>query len=161
MITLELLEFNPFTTLKEFETIWPHRGYILERDFDNYLKNPKDEVKYLILSSDDGTNNTSRVIGCTGIWIDKEPVKTYGLSWHGLLPPERKKGYSKQAFDLLCQKAKERYTDIREIEEWLPEDKETVLRSYFESLGFQKTNRSESGGKEYPGINWLIYSKNI
>lgn len=139
---------NPFATYLEFRDIWPDRNNAPEKDFLNWLEDPGTERKYLIVVE-------GRVVGLTGLW--EMDVKKLALAWHGIIPSERKKGYSEAALIRLIEQCRKDYPNAKELVESIPQDREDELRGFFQKLGFVRTGEIVNHPEMMEGVVWMEY----
>ena len=134
-ITLERVPAgNPFADYPQLRTIW-------DREWAAHVE--ADTVADLDKGADDPAGNRvllvrdeqSSVIGITGFYL--LPRRLVGLRWHGIIPDQRGRGYSKQAFEQVCKLAKDT-TNALAVGEYIEmaDPKAQDLIRHFTALGF-------------------------
>lgn len=157
-IKLLKLRENPFEKYPEFRSIWPLRQQEVEEDCLNFLSKPYKEDKFLIVKYIDGVQGSEIPIGITGYF---ELDGMFILAWHGVLPDERKNGYSAEALSKMAFIIHLRFPRLTEVVELVPQDREEEVGSYFKKLGFVKTGRIITHPDLVQDVVWLEYKCEI
>lgn len=142
MITLaDVLDGNPFTAHPQLRTIWPaHFTDIAEEAAQEAIAHmPFADVGglYLVKLGD-------QVIGITGFFYCDSEFEPF-LRWHGIIPAERGKGYSREAMRQLVARVKARLPDARGLTELVPQNADGAgIAAHFARLGFVNAGPLES-----------------
>ena len=156
---------SPFVTHPQLGTIWaaPLQSH-LEADTLADLQKADDPAQNHIFTLQVGEG---AVVGITGFYNIAD--NTWGLRWHGVIPPFRGLGYSKKAFDLVVTQLKEYQLDAKELVEYveMASPDAPQLLQHFEKLGFvaqgqpaDATTFSKSAALPHVSGLWqsLVYS---
>lgn len=146
MITLHEFIESPFEDHPQLTTIWPEPSNTdMQEGYTSYIQITKDNPNIdfgpmFLIKKDD------QVIGITGVFLEDEngqchpydpQTHTVYLRWHGIIPGERRNGYSDEAMNLLLKEVQHRYPNIQTLIELIPERSYSdSIRKHFEHLGF-------------------------
>lgn len=142
MITLEdVVDGNPFARYPQLRTIWPaHFTEIAEEAAQEAIAHmPFADVGglYLVKFGD-------QVIGITGFFYCESEFEPF-LRWHGIIPAERGKGFSREAMRQLVARVKARLPDARGLTELVPQNADGPgIAAHFARLGFVNAGPLES-----------------
>ena len=134
MITLQdVMDGNPFTAYPQLRTIWPaHFTEIAEEAAQDAIAHmPFGDVGglYLVKLGD-------QVIGITGFFYCESEFEPF-LRWHGIIPAERGKGYSREAMRLVAARLKAKLPNARGLTELVPQNADGPgIAAHFARLGF-------------------------
>lgn len=156
MIYLEnIKDLDPFTKYPQLKNIWPEpfNSIMQEAYCEDLLikfKHPHldlGNISYI-------KNNNHEIIGITGMFIIPDSgnyeekninLEEGFLRWHGIIPEERRKGYSEQAMTLLLQELTLNYPKFKRIIELVPQTEYGIhIEAHFKHLGFNKVGPKES-----------------
>jgi RimJ/RimL family protein N-acetyltransferase len=142
MITLEEFTDSPFDKYPQLKTIWPEPSNTdMQEGYNSYIALMKEHPHidwgpmYLIKKED-------KVIGITGVFLEdgypyNPETQEVHLRWHGIIPKERRQGYSDEAMTLLLIKIQDRYPKLQTLIELIPQRSYAQgIQAHFESLGF-------------------------
>lgn len=155
---IKLIEYkkgsiNPFTTLTRLADIWMERREKAISSIDRFNENKSTGKIFLVLLEEE-------VIGITGYYLIDKKDDFIGLRWHGIVLEHQKQGYSKKALELLIEEIKNKNLSAKYIQELLPIDKIDTL-SYFEKIGFMKTDDEAKIYDEMPDVKCLKLIKSL
>jgi GNAT superfamily N-acetyltransferase len=133
---------NPFEEHPQLRSIWPAELHAIaeEATVETVNDMPRGDIGGLYLIAKDG-----QVIGITGYFYVDSVDEPY-LRWHGVVPAERGKGYSRRALQLLIANIKSKIPHAKGLTELVPQtqtDYGVGIGRHFAKLGFV-----ESGEKE-------------
>jgi RimJ/RimL family protein N-acetyltransferase len=134
MITLQdITDGNPFTEHPQLRAIWPAEfTEIAEEAAQEAIAHmPFADVGglYLVMKGD-------RVIGITGFFYCESETEPF-LRWHGIIPGERGKGYSREAMLLLLARVRAKLPGARGLTELVPQNSDGPgIAAHFARLGF-------------------------
>lgn len=150
----EIKDLDPFTKYPQLKTIWPDpfNAIMQEAYYEDLLLksfHPHFDLGNMsYIKSEDGT-----VIGITGMFIipdsgNYEPINPNleegYLRWHGIIPEERRKGYSELAMTLLLTDITSKYKHFKNIIELVPQTEYGIhIEAHFKHLGFTKVGEKE------------------
>jgi RimJ/RimL family protein N-acetyltransferase len=141
MITLQdVVDGNPFTAHPQLRTIWPAHFTEIAEDAaqDAIAHMPFGDVGGLYL-----VKLGNRVIGITGFFYCESETEPF-LRWHGIIPAERRKGYSREAMRQVAARIKGKLPDARGLTELVPQNEDgPAIAAHFEQLGFVKSGPAE------------------
>jgi RimJ/RimL family protein N-acetyltransferase len=169
MIRLEQFIESPFDEHPQLKTIWPEPSNSdMQEGYTSYIQITKDNPQidfgpmYLI-------KNKEKVIGITGVFLEDENGQCYPydpethtvyLRWHGIVPSERRKGYSDEAMNLLLKEVQLRYPKIQTLIELIPERSYSEsIRKHFEHLGFVPVGEKQKF--DWAECFWQAYHLNV
>lgn len=145
-------DYNPFDEFIPFKYIWEDRGDAPSQDFKAWLENPGTEVKFLIVFE-------NQVVGVTGLW--EMSTEKIALAWHGVIKPQRGKGFSEEALRRLIGMCPQLYPNAKVLVESIPEDREEELSKHFTKLGFVRTGEVVDHPEMLQGVKWMEYVYNL
>lgn len=141
MISLRgIVEGNPFRQYPQLRTIWPAEFTEIAEEAarDAIAHMPFTDVGglYLVLAGD-------QVIGITGFFYCDSEEEPY-LRWHGIIPAERSKGYSRAALRLVVERIKAKLPNACGLTELVPQNAEGPgIAAHFAALGFENAGPLE------------------
>ena len=142
MISLtDIRDGNPFSRHPQLRTIWPaHFTAIAEEAAQEAIGHmPYGDVGglYLVKLGD-------QVIGITGYFFCVSEFEPF-LRWHGIIPAQRGKGFSRAAMQLLVEKVKANVPAARGLTELVPQNEDGPgIAAHFARLGFVNAGPLES-----------------
>lgn len=137
----DVVDGNPFTQYPQLRAIWPaHFTDIAEEAAQDAIAHmPFADVGglYLVKLGD-------QVIGITGFFYCESEFEPF-LRWHGIIPAERGKGYSREAMRQVAARIKAKLPEARGLTELVPQNEDgPAIAAHFERLGFVKSGPAET-----------------
>ncbi|WP_434716193.1 hypothetical protein [Paraburkholderia sp. A3RO-2L] len=140
---LDVIRGNPFEEHPQLRTIWPAEFHVIaeEATVETVVDEmPRGDVGGIYLITND-----SQVIGITGFFYVDSLDEPY-LRWHGIVPAERGRGYSRLALQLVVERIKAKIPNARGLTELVPQtmtDYGAGIGAHFAALGFVKSGELE------------------
>lgn len=144
MISLiDVTSGNPFEEHPQLCRIWPAEFHVVAEEATREavtLEMPRGDIGglYLIV-------NVGEVIGLTGFFY-VDGVEELYLRWHGIVPTERGRGYSRLAIQLLVERIKAKLPFAKGLTELVPQTLTAYgigIGLHFDALGFVKIGNLE------------------
>ncbi|KVP17001.1 hypothetical protein [Burkholderia ubonensis] len=145
MITLQpVTRGNPFEEYPQLRTIWPAEFQVIAEEATvetvaNEMPHGDVGGIFLVVKAD-------QVIGITGFFYVDSVEEPY-LRWHGLVPAERRNGYSRRALEMVVARIKEKIPTAKGLTELVPQtqtDYGVGIGKHFDALGFVKSGELET-----------------
>lgn len=127
-------EQNPFAQYPQLRSIWPAEFTAIAEESarEAIAHRPFTDIGglYLVVRDD-------QVIGITGFFYCESETEPY-LRWHGIIPAERGKGYSRAALQLLLRQITDKLPTARGLTELVPQNQDGPgISKHFARLGFK------------------------
>lgn len=130
MLSIEPATENPFFAYPALKAIWPPLSQAIAEEATEETLAAEEDGIFLI-------KKDNQVIGMSGYFIIDNPEEAY-LRWHGIIPSERQKGYSKEALTLILQEVQKDIPEAKRLVELVPVTEYSgYLIEHFERLGFK------------------------
>ncbi|MBU9200025.1 hypothetical protein KTD31_01235 [Burkholderia multivorans] len=135
---------NPFEEHPQLRTIWPAEFHVIaeEATVDTVVEDmPRGDIGGLYL-----VTKCAQVIGITGFFYVDSIEEPY-LRWHGIVPAERGRGYSRLALQLVVARIKAKIPNAKGLIELVPQtltDYGVGIGRHFAALGFVENGDLET-----------------
>lgn len=144
---------NPFEEYPQLRDIWPEPFNCISEEavVEHLGLMGQVEIGDIFV-----VTNDSRVIGISGYFPFDEVTADLGLRWHGIVPDERGKGYSKEVLGMVAERAMERFPQASHLIELVPlTEYGKPLEKHFTKCGFLSHGEPET--YDWSDIAWQPY----
>lgn len=146
----EVTAGNPFERFPQLRAVWPDPKLqaLAEEatieEVDRLSQHVKTGPIFLVVHVDEATK-AQRVVGITGFFIYDETGLNLGLRWHGIVPDERGKGFSRIALEQVRDIARQAVPGAERLIELIPCTPDRAdIEPYFRAMGFKPHGPEET-----------------